>query len=457
VARADALEQAWRLYRAEPRRVLAVTALAYGAIVFLTVIFFVTVGPLGLLAAAYLWLAGLYWLQAPLTRLVEDRRAGVAWRGARSTLTSIFPQLGRITGGGALVALIVASLLTTVLLAPLALYFMARWALLVPVVVVEDVGLFTAFSRAREIAKGHFGEVFGRLALSGLLLVAVWVAIGVFAAVIALFGVPGWAIVIGFVAIALLTLVLTTPVIALAWTMTYYDLRVQVPREVLTTPRLRGGRTLDTAWGAYTARYGRLVLLCLPGAIATTAVQAAVARIHLLLAFPATIALYVALAGVVAAGVDDLERASPRDWLRETVRRAAPRLPQLVALAVLLSIALSVSIPLVIGLVLLVRWSVAGPAAVVERAGPVRAIRRSGELVSGQTRRAAKVVFISGLVVLATLALLGLLAPTGLPFATYTLLLLANAIAAPYVGLAWAFMHRTLTRLPRGEAAATVA
>jgi hypothetical protein len=457
VARGDALEQAWRLYRAEWRHVLAVSALAYGAILFLTAIFVLTIGPYGLFVTAYLWLAGLYWLQAPLTRLVEDRRSGAGWRGARATFASIYPALGRITGAGALIALVAGALLSTVVLAPLGLYFMTRWSLLVPVLAVEDVGLFTAFSRAREIAKGHFGELFGRIAISALLLVLIWIGIGAATAVVALFDVPLWVGIGGFALIALAALVATTPLIALVWTMTYYDLRQQVPREVLQERRLRGGRTLDTAWSAYSARYGRLLLLCFPGALVITALQVAIGQLHVLLAFPITIALYVALAGVVAAGLDGLDTGSLSTWLRTTGRRVAPRLPQLFLTALVLAVALAVSLPLVIGVVLLVRWSVAGPAAVLEDAGAFGALRRSAQLVRGQSWRAAKVVFVSGLAVLATLVLFGLLAPTDLPFAAYALLALANAVAVPYVALTWAYMHRTLAQLPQAEAAAAVA
>lgn len=457
MARGDALEQAWRLYREEWRHVLAVSALAYGGIVFLTAIFLVTIGPYGLFGTAYLWLASLYWLQAPLTQLVEDRRSGVGWRGARATFASIYPRLGRITGGGGLAALVVGALISTVLLAPLGLYFLTRWSLLVPVLAVENVGLFTAFSRARELARGHLAELFGRIAISALLVVLVWIAIGVAAAIVALLDVPLWVDLGAFAAIALAALVVSTPLIALAWTMTYYELREQVPGEVLGERRLRGGRTLDTAWDAYSARYGRLLLLCLPGALVITALQAAIGQLHVLLAFPVTIALYIALAGVVAAGLDGLDAGSARPWLRTTAARVAPRLPHLLVTAAVLSVALTVSLPLVVGVVLLVRWSVSGPAAVVEGAGAIGALRRSAQLVRGQARRAAKVVFVSGLVVLATLLLFTLMAPAGLPFAAYALLALANVVAAPYVALAWAYMHRALAGLPQAEAAAAVA
>jgi hypothetical protein len=201
-----------------------------------------------------------------------------------------------------------------------------------------------------------------------------------------------------------------------------------------------------------------LLLLCLPGALVITALQAAIGQLYVLLAFPVTIALYIALAGVVAAGLDGLDAGSARPWLRTTAARVAPRLPHLLLTAAVLAVALTVSLPLVFGVVLLVRWSVSGPAAVVEGAGAIGALRRSAQLVRGQARRAAKVVFVSGLVVLATLLLFTLMAPTGLPFAAwYALLALANVVAAPYVALAWAYMHRALAGLPQAEAAAAVA
>jgi hypothetical protein len=189
-----------------------------------------------------------------------------------------------------------------------------------------------------------------------------------------------------------------------------------------------------------------------------TAAQVGIATVHVLLAFPITIALYGAVAGVVATGLETLDSRSVGSWLRATAGRALRRLPHLLLTAAVLALALSVALPLVIGLFLLVRWSVAGPVAGLEGVAGIRALRRSGELVRGQTKRAAKVVFVSGLVVLTSLALPGLAAPAGAPvLLTYALLGVANAIAAPYVGLAWAFMYRNLAQLPTPEATARVA
>jgi hypothetical protein len=69
--------------------------------------------------------------------------------------------------------------------------------------------------------------------------------------------------------------------------------------------------------------------------------------------------------------------------------------------------------------------------------------------VKGQSRRAWKVIFVTALTVVGVLAGFSLLA-FDLPLAAYAVVAGANVLTAPYVGLAWALMHRTLTRLPGG-------
>jgi hypothetical protein len=109
---------------------------------------------------------------------------------------------------------------------------------------------------------------------------------------------------------------------------------------------------------------------------------------------------------------------------------------------------LLVTLPLVVG----VRFVVAGAAAVAERRSGVGSLGRSWRLVKGQSRRAWKVVFVTALIVLGVLAGFSLLS-LDLPLAAYAVVLAANVVTAPYVGLAWALMHRALTRLPVSEPA----
>lgn len=80
------------------------------------------------------------------------------------------------------------------------------------------------------------------------------------------------------------------------------------------------------------------------------------------------------------------------------------------------------------------------------RGSGLRGLGRSWRLVRGQARRAWKVVFITALLVVAVLAGFAFLA-VDLPLAAYAVVTAANVVTAPYVGVAWALMHRTLTRL----------
>lgn len=439
--RRGALAEAWRFYRSHAGPVLRVTALAYAGVLFVSAVFVGVAGAFGLIPAAYLWLASVYWLQAPLARLVEDSRSGRPWRGARSTLESVYPQLGRITGASALAALAVVFTLSVFF--PLALYLMTRWALLVPVVAVENAGLFTAFSRSNEIVRGHGWRVFGRIALSLLLLVGALLAVGVATGVVAAAVESQWVELAAFCAFALALLALATPLIALSWTMTYYALRAGVPREVLEAARLRSGRTLDRAWDAYKARPARALALALPLALVLSAAQLLLERVSALLLVPATLVGYVWLEGVFAAGLDEIDEGSTRDWLRTTWMRVGARAPALFASGLLAGLVLTLTLPLVFG----VRFVVAGAAAVADRCSALRSLGRSWRLVAGQSRRAWKVVFVTALMVAGVVTGLALLS-FDLPLAAYAVVVGANVLTAPYVGLAWALMHGSLARLP---------
>ena len=454
MARRGAFGEAWRLYRAHWLKVVRISALAYAGLTFLTLALVAAAAEIGLIFAAYAWIASIYWLQAPLTQLVEDISSGREWRGARGTMDAVYGRLGRITGGSALVALAVLAMMSV--FPPFGFYFMVRWALLVPVIAVEDVGMFAAFSRSADIVRRHGWGVFVRMAVSGLVLLVIWIAILALTAAFAATGGPGWVPLIAFTLIALLLLSVTTPVIALTWTMLYYELREQVPPEVATAPRLRGGRTLDRAWDLYTARPGRVIVASLPLAAAITGAQVALAEIQPLLALPATLVGYFWLEGVFAAGLPSFDELTARRWLGDVWGTLRPRVLVLFANGVVIGGVLLLTLPILFGFFLLVRWSVSGASAVVDRSGPIAALGRSWRLVAGEGRRALKVVGLSVLMVVGVLlGVASILAVAGGVLTAVVIVFAANALSAPYVGLAWALMHRTLAALKAEPAPAS--
>lgn len=456
MARPGAFAEARRVYRARPGHVLAVSALAYGGVAFLTLALFVAAGAYAVVPGLYLWIGSVFWLQAPLSRLVADERAGRAWRGARRTLESVFPRLGRITGAAALASLAVWT--TGWLFFPLALLLLVRWSLLVPVLALEDDGMFAAFSRSRDLVRGHVGTVFVRILVSGLGLAAVWT---VMVALFVLLGgllTSGWLQLIAATAVTFAVLSTATPLIALSWTMTYYELRDAHAADAPERPRLHAGPTLDTAWSVYKRRPGRLVALGLFVGVPLTVALVALARLWPPLALVPLLAGYVWLEGLLVAGLGTLDEPSARTWLRGVLARAAPQLGALLLAGAVVGTVLLVTLPLLVGLFLLIRWSVTGAVVVAEGAGPFAALGRSNRLVSGQGRRALKVVLLSLLMAAVVFVGLAGLAPLDFgPVATYAFVAVAYALGAPYVAVAWALMYGELRRLVEAPATQAVA
>jgi hypothetical protein len=95
------------------------------------------------------------------------------------------------------------------------LVLLTRWSLLVPVVMLEDVGPLEALNRSRAIVAGHGWTVFGVVFRSGLLVGCVGFLFGLAAGSA---GPVGW-----WVAVTLGS-ALTTPFAAHALTIVYYEL-----------------------------------------------------------------------------------------------------------------------------------------------------------------------------------------------------------------------------------------
>ena len=113
-----------------------------------------------------------------------------------------------------IVAGICVGLAMLLLLVP-GLVLLTRWSLLVPVVMLEDVGPLEALKRSREIVRGHGWTVFGVIFRVGLLVGLVGLLFG---AVAGAAGPVGW-----WVAVTLGS-ALTTPFAAHALTIVYYEL-----------------------------------------------------------------------------------------------------------------------------------------------------------------------------------------------------------------------------------------
>jgi len=113
------------------------------------------------LASAFVSVVGTFWLQAALVEATVDLRDGRAdvaipelFRQARPHLVPAI-LAGILAGIGVVVGLVL-------FIVP-GLYLLTIWAVLIPVIVLEDVPVGTAFSRSRELVRGNGWQVFGTL------------------------------------------------------------------------------------------------------------------------------------------------------------------------------------------------------------------------------------------------------------------------------------------------------
>ena len=216
---------AWGFYRQNFRSVFVLSLLFYLAIVALAVLSVVELGVLlAVFTITYLIAVSIFWLQAPLARLMDDVRAGRPNPGARRTLVGLGPRLGSITGGTFVGAFGVAA--GWYLFVAPGVYLLARWALLIPVIVIEGKGAFRAFGRSNRLVRGHTWRVVLELLGSFVLLIVIW------SIAISLLLIGSW---VG-VGAALLFLVLATPPIPLMRVLSYYDLREIAPPEQVAGP-----------------------------------------------------------------------------------------------------------------------------------------------------------------------------------------------------------------------------
>ncbi len=134
-------------------------------------------------------------------------------------------HLGTIIGSGILVGLVV--LVGLILLIVPGILFMLSYAVVIPAVVIEGLGVTESMDRSKGLAQGHRGRVF--LVLLVLWLLSILLTIGVGVASATFFGPmrPGQLQPLGTEAIQDLIGLLTAPLGTIAAVIIYYDLRVR--------------------------------------------------------------------------------------------------------------------------------------------------------------------------------------------------------------------------------------
>ena len=207
--------QAWQLYKAHWRHLIPIAFVVFVLISLLELLLVAVLGWVGVAAAGLVAIAGIFWLQGALVVAADDIRDGQADLNVSATLGRVRPRLNTLTLAGLLAAAGIS--IGLILLIVPGLILLTIWLLIVPAIMLEGHGVLSSFGRSRELVRGHGWSVFGVIALTVLILIAVTIGFDiVFAAIDA-----AWATLL----VDIVSQAVTAPFIALAWTLTYYALR----------------------------------------------------------------------------------------------------------------------------------------------------------------------------------------------------------------------------------------
>lgn len=176
-----------------------------------------TGGVLVALLSAALSLIATFWYQGMVVEATRDILDGRRDHTIGSLFSSASPFIAPLIGVGILAGIAIG--IGLVLLIIPGLYLLTIWAVIVPVIVIERVGVFDSFTRSRALVRGSGWQVFGVIVVIFLVSFIVRAIIG---AIIGGISDDSFA---GYAAVDLIVNVLLVPLSALAATVMYFELR----------------------------------------------------------------------------------------------------------------------------------------------------------------------------------------------------------------------------------------
>jgi hypothetical protein len=230
------LGEAWKLYTRFFTRFFVIAAIVYLVVNLLNATLGSLIGSsasiaiLVALVTMVVSLVGTFWLQGALVYAVDDVRDGRVDSSIGELFERVRPYLGSLIIAGLVAGFGIA--IGLVLLIVPGLVLLTWWCLLSPVIVLEGKPVGEAFTRSRELVRGHGWTVFG------VVVVAAIASVLASAVIQSLFSFLGsflryW--IGGTIASSIVG-----PFIAVALTVTYFELRQSVgePEPVAPTSSL---------------------------------------------------------------------------------------------------------------------------------------------------------------------------------------------------------------------------
>jgi hypothetical protein len=208
------LGEAWQLYRAHTAHLLMIAFVIYLPAAIVAALFALTGHVTGALFRNVVELLAAFVLQAVLVKVVQGARDGRTDLSFSRTVSAAAPYFWPVAGVSILAGIAIS--IGLILLVIPGLYLITIWAVIVPVIVIEQSPALASFGRSRQLVRGTGWNVFGTLVLMLLILSVVGTALEL------IFSALPVLVRSGLSTVVLGTLV--APFLALVVTLIYYRL-----------------------------------------------------------------------------------------------------------------------------------------------------------------------------------------------------------------------------------------
>jgi len=167
--------EAWQMYKTHAKHLLAIAFVIY-LIAAVIAALLALAGTFGILLGSLVEIVAAFVLQATLVKAVQDVRDGRADLSIGETVSAATPYIAPVAGASILAG--IAITIGLILLIVPGLILITIWAVIVPVIVLEQAGVFASFGRSQQLVRGHGWHVFGTLVLAWIILLAVNIVLG---------------------------------------------------------------------------------------------------------------------------------------------------------------------------------------------------------------------------------------------------------------------------------------
>jgi hypothetical protein len=171
------LDEAWRMYKAHAKHLLAIAFVIYVVAAIITAVLALAGGTIGILLGSFVSVVAAFLLQATLVKAVQDVRDGRADLSIKETVNEATPYIGPVALASILAG--IAITIGLILIIVPGLYLITIWAVIIPVIVIERSGVMASFGRSHDLVRGHGWHVFGTLVIVYIIMLVVNIVLGV--------------------------------------------------------------------------------------------------------------------------------------------------------------------------------------------------------------------------------------------------------------------------------------